>query len=117
MGHPKFNNKMLKYFFEHNSDVKRWLHSKYMEAQLDYFDFFSYFLNQYGIAVGIVVNIQDNTYRSYINFAPSNMFNNPAGETSLIEGVTSDEANIVLAEKLIALIENSNYDTWIGFIL
>lgn len=117
MGDPKFNNKMLNYFFDHNTDVKRWLYSKYLEAQLDYFDFFSYFLNQYGIAIGTVFNIQNNTYRSYINFAPNNMFNKSAGEISLIEGVTSDEANIVLAENLIALIESSNYDTWRGFIV
>ncbi|CAI8772972.1 hypothetical protein [Chryseobacterium sp. IT-36CA2] len=112
MGNPKFNSKMLKYFFDSSNDVKRFIHSRYMEAQLDYYDFFSIFLNQYGIAIGIVANIQDNTYRAYINYAQENILNMPTGEINLIEGVSSDEANIVLAEKLINIFENTNYDDW-----
>lgn len=112
MGNPKFNLEMLKYFFDINNDVKRFFHSKYMEAQLDYYDFFSTFLNQYGIAIGIVVNIQNNTHRAYINYAQDNILNMPMGEINLIEGVSSEEANIVLAEKLISIFENTTYNDW-----
>lgn len=112
MGNPKFNSKMLKYFFDSNNDVKRFIHSRYIEAQLDYYDFFSTFLNQYGIAIGIVANIQDNTYGAYINYTQNNSLNISAGEINLVEGVSSDKANIVLAEKLISIFENTNYDDW-----
>lgn len=61
MGNPKFNEIMSRYFFEHNTYVKSWVQSKYMEAQSDYFDFFSYFLNRYGMAIGVVLDINSST--------------------------------------------------------
>lgn len=114
MGHPKFNLKMLKYFLNTDNDIKRFFHTKYIESQLDYYDFFSFFLNKYGIAIGIVANIQNNTYRAYINFAPHNILNELPREINVISGVSSEEANKVLAEKLINILEMSEYDNWIG---
>lgn len=114
MGNPKFNSKMLKYFLSNDNDVTRFFHTKYIESKSDYYDFFSYFLNKYGIAISIVANIQHstNTYRAYINFAPNNILNEQSGEVSLIEEVSSDVANEVLGEKLIKMLEMSTYDDW-----
>lgn len=71
-------------------------------------------MNKYGIAVGIVANIQHSTnkYRAYINFAPKNILNEKSGEINLIEDVSSDEANEVLAEKIIEMLEMSTYNDW-----
>lgn len=113
MGNSKFNNKMLRYFLNLNSDVKRFIHSKYIEAELDYYDFFNLFLPKYGIAIGIIVDIQNNSYRSYINFAPNNILNESLGEINLAKSISQDEANIVLAARLISIFDNSTYEDWI----
>lgn len=113
MSNPKFNSIMMNYFFNINTDVKRLIHSELIESGKDYYDFLDVFLHKYGLSFGVVVNIDNNTYRSYIFFTNENIFNKTEGEANIIEKVTSDEAHEALARKLIELFDSSNYEDWI----
>lgn len=113
MSNSKFNSMMRDYFSSLDTDVKRFIHSKFIGAGMDYFNFLDTFLYSYGIiSFNVVTNINNNKYNSYIKFSDENMFNE-TGEITLSTNVSLDIAEERLANKLIALIHFTNYVDWV----
>lgn len=113
MSNSKFNSVMRDYFSNLDNNVKRFIHSKYINSGMDYFNFMDTFLYNYGIiSFNVVTNIDNNKYSSYIKFSDDSIFNE-TGVITLALNVSSDTAEERLANKLITLIHFSNYDDWV----
>lgn len=104
---------MRGYFSNLDTDVKRFIYSKFINSGMDYFNFMDTFLYSYGIiSFNVVVNIDNNKHSSYIKFSDENIFNE-TGEITLAINVSDDTAEERLANKLVTLIHFSNYNDWI----
>ncbi|WP_223606947.1 hypothetical protein [Chryseobacterium sp. OSA05B] len=104
---------MRDYFSSLDTDVKRFIHSKFIGAGMDYFNFLDTFLHSYGIiSFNVVTNIDNNKYSSYIKFSNENIFDE-TGKITLATNVSSNTAEERLANKVIALIHFTNYNDWV----
>lgn len=104
---------MRNYFSSLDTDVKRFIHSKFVNSGMDYFNFLDTFLYSYGIiSFNIVTNIDNNKFNSYIKFSDDNIFAQ-INEINLATNVSLNTAEERLANKLIELIHFSTYDNWI----